>query len=394
MSAQYDVAIVGAGPAGSTLAALLAARGLSVALVERDVFPRDKLCGEFLSYDALPVLEAMGILDRIDGRGAQRITSCAVVGERHRFQFDFPTAARGISRLALDEILFRRATELGAEPLEGWTANSIERRGDGFTIALSREGESRHLEAAVAVGAWGRWGRMDLQLGRAFTKDQSTRHFGFKRHYISRDARAASTIELHAFDRGYLGVSSVEGNVTNICGLVHDSRLSGHRGGWDAFVADLKRGSPRLHELFDTHEPAGSFLSSDPVIFTAKRPVENGVVLIGDSAGLIDPLTGNGMAMGIQSALIAAPFIAALAAAGPRAETERSYAAAYATFFSSRISWSRRVAFMLSRPRLLERAMTILPGPAAGRIFLRKTRGDASDIEHRARQWLLAVRNL
>lgn len=397
MTSPCDVAILGAGPAGSTLAALLAMRGVRVTLVERDTFPRDKLCGEFLSYDALPILDALGALSAIDARGANPITTCRIVGSRRSVSFDLPAAARGISRVALDEILFRRAIELGAVPLEGSTATRIARHENGFAIDLTAHDGTANarLDAKTVVGAWGRWGRMDLQLGRSFTKNRTTRHFGFKRHYRSRASRAASTIELHAFDRGYLGVSSVEGNITNICGLVHDSRLSGHRGGWDAFVDELKRESAPLCDLYEGHDPAGNFLSSEPVIFTAKSPVANGVILIGDAAGLIDPLTGNGMAMGIQSALLAAPFAVALVDnSRPRAQIEHAWSAAYADAFSSRIGWSRRVAFLLSRPQLLETAMAALPGAPAGRLFLRRTRGDVSAIERQVAQWLLAVRNL
>src|SRR6266576_6794386 len=92
-----DVAIVGAGPGGSTLAALLARRGLSVALIDRDTFPRDKLCGEFLSYDALPIVERLGV----DLAGAPEIRRCRVVGRRRTYEFEFPHAARGVSRMLL-----------------------------------------------------------------------------------------------------------------------------------------------------------------------------------------------------------------------------------------------------------------------------------------------------
>ena len=100
-----DVAVVGAGPAGSTLAALLAERGLAVALIDRDEFPRDKLCGEFLSYDALPIAEMLGI----DLTAAPQITRCRVVGRKRIYEFDFPHAARGVSRLYLDDALRRCA---------------------------------------------------------------------------------------------------------------------------------------------------------------------------------------------------------------------------------------------------------------------------------------------
>jgi len=107
-----DVAIVGAGPGGSTLAALLARRGYSVALIDRDDFPRDKLCGEFLSYDALPIAEALGI----DLGDAPYIEHCRVVGRGRTYAFDFPHPARGVSRVFLDDALHRCAVAAGSCP--------------------------------------------------------------------------------------------------------------------------------------------------------------------------------------------------------------------------------------------------------------------------------------
>src|SRR5260370_37515212 len=117
-----DVAIIGAGPAGSTLAALLAGRGIDVTLIDRDLFPRDKLCGEFLSYDALPVLEHLDVVGAIDDAGAPHITRCRVGGSDRTYELTFPHPARGVSRLFLDNLLFRRAAALGARTLVGRNA--------------------------------------------------------------------------------------------------------------------------------------------------------------------------------------------------------------------------------------------------------------------------------
>src|SRR5205085_7935657 len=88
--AACDVAIIGAGPAGSMLGALLASRGVRVAVVDRDLFPRDKLCGEFLSYDALPILDRLGVLDEIDRSGAPHITHARIVGSKRTHEFALP----------------------------------------------------------------------------------------------------------------------------------------------------------------------------------------------------------------------------------------------------------------------------------------------------------------
>lgn len=352
-----DVAIVGAGPAGSTLAALLAGRGLAVALIDRDAFPRDKLCGEFLSYDALPVAELLNI----DLSASPAITHCRVVGRTRTYEFDFPHAARGVSRLFLDDALHRRAIAAGAAAITA-AATHVTRAG-----VTTEQGE---IAARVVVGAWGRWGRFDQQLGRKFVRDRAHRNFGFKRHYRG---TPSDTIELYSFRRGYLGVSSIEGGLTNICGLVHAARLAGLKGRWDHFVDEIRDEEPRLEEMYGRHEPAQEgFLSSEPVIFRGRSAVVDGIFMIGDASGIVDPLTGNGMAMAMQSALVAAPFV--MRALRDRA-AEDEYRTRHAEFFLPRIAWSRRAAFLLSRPALLDRAMAIR-SRAAGPFFLRRTRAE------------------
>jgi flavin-dependent dehydrogenase len=366
-----DVAIIGAGPAGSTLAALLARRGVDVAVFDRDAFPRDKLCGEFLSYDALPVLAPLGVLDAIDAAGAPRIERCRVIGSKRTYEFALPQAARGVSRMFFDDLLLRTAEASGAKRRDGETVTSLE-----------------HLDAKIIVGAWGRWGRFDQQLERGFVRDRSHRNFGFKRHYFSSTTRTNS-IDLYSFRRGYLGVNAVEGNITNICGLVHASRLAGHKGRWDSFVESIRAEEPRLEELYAGHAAAQEhYLSSEPVIFRARSAVEGGVFMIGDASGIIDPLTGNGMAMAIQSALLVAPMLLQLVETpSRRAEIEARYRRAHRDFFASRIAWSRGVAKLLSRPRLLDAAMAAVRTRRAGEIFLQKTRGKVGVVEQLAEEW-------
>jgi len=361
-----DVAIIGAGPAGSTLAALLAGRGISVALYDRDAFPRDKLCGEFLSYDALPVLEPLGVIEEIDKAGAPKIERCRVVGSKRTYEFAFPHAARGVSRFYFDDLLHRVARQRGARA-EVNTVNELP-------------------DAKVIAGAWGRWGRFDQQLGRKFVRDHSHRNFGFKRHYRP---GSSNVIELYSFKRGYLGVNAVEGGITNICGLVHASRLAHHKGKWDAFIENIRAGEPRLEELYARHVPAqDGYLSSEPVIFRARSAVEGGVFMIGDASGVIDPLTGNGMAMAIQSALLLAPHIVRLLEQPARRnEIEHEYRHAHRKMFLPRIAWSRRVASLLSRPRLLDAALTTTSSPRIGELLLRHTRASRDEIARMADAW-------
>ena len=98
---EADVTIVGAGPAGSTLAALLAGAGLRVVLADKARFPRDKVCGEFLSYDALPLLDWLEVTPILEAAGATRISRCRIVGSARQYEFALPVEARGVSRSAV-----------------------------------------------------------------------------------------------------------------------------------------------------------------------------------------------------------------------------------------------------------------------------------------------------
>ncbi len=368
---DVDIAIVGAGPAGATLAALLAARGRSVALIDRDAFPRDKLCGEFLSYDALPLVDELGVRRTLEERGVPEIARCRVVGRSSTYEFDFPKSARGVSRMLLDDVLFRTALARGAIALQGRSAAGLANN----SVTLD---DGTVVRARVLAGAWGRWGRFDQQLARAFVRDRAHRNFGFKRHYRAGGPQPANVtedvIELYAFRRGYLGVSSVEGGLTNVCGLVHASRLAQHKGRWDAFVAHIREEEPKLDSMYGRLVPAQDhYLSSEPVIFRARSAVEEGIFMVGDASGVIDPLTGNGMAMAIQSAFLAAPYIEL--ALGNRTRAENEYREQHRATFAPRIAWSRRVAFLLSRPGLLDIALSGLRTRAIGEFLLRKTRG-------------------
>ena len=381
---KTDVAVIGGGPAGSTLAALLAQRGLRVALIDRDSFPRDKVCGEFLSYDALPILDRLDITAELDRHAAPSITHCRVVGRKTSYEFELPRAARGVSRLLLDDLLFRRAVALGAEDWSGWTATRV----SSEAVDLEQGEQRRTIAAKVIVGAWGRWGRFDTQLARGFVRDHRHRNFGFKRHYRGLSSQSADTIELYSFRRGYLGVSPVEGGITNICGLVHSARLSKLKGRWDAFVSSIRAEERSLERLYTGHEPAQEqFLSSEPVIFRARSAVERGILMIGDASGVIDPLTGNGMAMAIQSALLAAPTVKAVAGDADRRRAEDAYRTAHHQFFASRIRWSRQVAKLLSHPALLESAMRIVRNPKPGHLFLASTRASTADVDRIIAAW-------
>jgi 2-polyprenyl-6-methoxyphenol hydroxylase-like FAD-dependent oxidoreductase len=177
-------------------------------------------------------------------------------------------------------------------------------------------------------------------------------------------------------------VAAIEGGLTNVCGLVNERRLSGLKGRWEAFTEELRRESPRLDGLFGGLDPQNDFLTSDPVIFAGKAPVERSLFLAGDASGMIDPLTGNGMSIALQSAVLVGSHLPDLLANGrDRAEVTLQYTETYRSFFASRIRWSRFVARLLGNRRVLEVGLATLPAARIATFFGEKTRASASDLE-------------
>src|SRR5262249_2599360 len=161
------------------------------------------------------------------------------------------------------------------------------------------------------------------------------------------------------------------------CGWVQGAGMGHVKGRWDGFIDAIRAEEPRLEAMYARHEPAREgFLSSEPVIFRGRSAVVDGIFMIGDASGVIDPLTGNGMAMAMQSALVAAPFI--VSECGGKAAAA-AYRSRHAELFLPRIEWSRRVAFLLSRPALLDAALA-LRSRAAGPFLLRRTRGAHDEV--------------
>ncbi len=373
-----DVAIIGAGPAGATLATLLARKGLCVVLVDKDEFPRDKVCGEFFSYDGLPLLSHIVGEASLASSGAARISRCSIASARP-YQFDLPFEARGISRRLLDAMLVDRARAAGADVRTGATVTQLIPAEGRFEF--EKGGRRFVVNARQIAGAWGRWGRFDLQLQRTFVHDRRQRYFGFKRHFES--AHPVDAIELHSFRAGYLGISAVEDGRTNLCGLVHADRIANLRGGWTAFTDELSGENPQLGRFFrDSKALQENYITSEPVIFRARTPEAAGILMVGDAAGLIDPLTGNGMSMALQSALLAAQTIID-SFAGRISKTPGSeYRRRYEVQFTTRMRWSRAAAVILRNPSVMNAAAKFAAFKPA-EIFLSKTRSTPVETEMR-----------
>lgn len=372
-SAAYDVAIVGAGPAGSTLAIELAQRSCSVLLLEKAVMPRDKLCGEFLSTEVGGICSRLGVLDRMMSAGAQTVSKVRCSTPRGAaLEFQLPGAALGLSRRVFDMLLFSRASELGAEAIDGSSVSDIDGSlADGFQLHTN---SGRTYGARVVVGAYGRRTALDRKLNRPSLSARSP-YVAFKAHYEGEIP--PGQVEVYTFDGGYCGLLLEEDDRVNVCWITHQDRLKEAGGSPDALVGRMAASSAPLGERLRGLERTEPFLAVSQIHFRRKQLFANDVCFIGDAAGMIAPLCGDGMGMAIESALLAAPHIEEfLNKAISPAELHRRYSRAWTREFAVRMATGRLLQSLFVRPILLRPGLRLAGYfPAIAHRLVSVTRG-------------------
>ncbi len=315
---NFELGVIGAGPAGSAAAITMARAGLTVALFERSAFPRDKVCGEFLSPEVLPALEQLGCRDAFLRAQPARISRARLVLRSGRnFDFELPAPAWGLSRRRFDALLAEAATAAGACLFE--RAEVCRTGGDIET----RDG--RAFQAARVLLAAGRHSLLDpLPSG-------GREYFGFKAHFAG---DCEPCVALYFFDGGYCGVSPVEEGLVNVCALV-ERRLLGS-GDADEVIAAVPPLRRRVAEL----RRVTPFLYTGPIALGWRRRAQAHAAA-GDAAMFIDPFTGDGMSLALESGALAARHLL-------RDGSAAELAALLRARFSSRLRaarWLRRAAF-------------------------------------------------
>jgi flavin-dependent dehydrogenase len=351
----FDAVVVGAGPAGSAAATVLAGAGRRVALFEKDRFPRSKVCGEFLSADALPLLERLGAREALEGLGPERIERGSILPARGRpVAFRLPATALGISRLKFDDLLARRAAQSGARVHFGTRILAIEREpSTGFRVRLTRGQAESEIRARAVIGAWGRWDSLDRRLERGFLT-RSRRFFGWSRDFLG-DARSlAGQVRLYLFPGGYCGLSRIEGGAVNLAGVVSEKAFRRAGSGWEEVCRHARRTNPSLDaDLSDLDPGPIGFLVTGPVFFTAKPPVEEGILMAGDAAGVIDPFSGQGQAAALASGILAGETVERfLSGELPPGALGQVYEKLWKSRFGRRFAWSALLRRLMLRPTL------------------------------------------
>jgi flavin-dependent dehydrogenase len=297
--------IAGGGLAGASAACLLAASGRPVLLFERSRAPEDKICGEFISAEAQAYFGRIGI--DLAALGAHRITSVRLVHRNKVVAGDLPFAGYGLSRRLLDDILLRRAAEMGAEIRRGDSIRLRQDRGP-LTLQTSSGAELRPETLFLATG------KHDLR-GLRRRAGAPEDHVGFKLHLRLAPCQIAALsghVELIMLPDGYAGLQLVEGDLANLCLLTSCKRLRRAGGTWEGLFEDLLRTEPHLHTRLSGAHSAGKPISifRVPYGFVHKPAGTDppGVFRLGDQMGVIPSFTGDGMSIALHSAVLAAGF--------------------------------------------------------------------------------------
>lgn len=295
---QDDVFVIGGGVAGCAAAIALGRKGRSVTLIEREPTPRHKVCGEFLSGEALEDLHALGI--DVVALGAVPIPNVRLAAARRAAEAPLPFPAKSLTRKTLDTALIAEAIAAGVRVERGRSVQTLSRTASGMWQATLNDGAV--CEAPTAFLATG---KHDLR-GHARPRDPQ-RWVAFKMYYRLTPAQAAQleyASELMLYPGGYGGIQPVEGGIANLCWVVQQRYLArvGHR--WEKFLAKMQQDCPHLAMRLAGAEP----LLDKPIAVThipyghIRRTTEDGLYCIGDQAAVIPSFTGDGISIALHTA--------------------------------------------------------------------------------------------
>ena len=347
---SFDVIIVGGGLAGLTAALHLRKENYNVILFESREYPNHKVCGEYISNEVVPYLEFLGV-SLPKTCGLNKLLVSTAKGKTLRSKL--PLGGLGISRYTFDHLLYKKALTLDTTVLHEQVTN-ISYDKDEFKVSTE---SGKKFKGKIVIGAYGKRGSLDKQLKRDFIYKKSP-WLGVKAHY-KMDSFPDDLVAIHNFRGGYGGLSKIESGSVNFCYLVNYNSFK-EEGDMVSFEHNVIRKNPFLNSflqgakmLFDRPLAIGQ------ISFCKKKPVENHILMCGDTAGLIHPLCGNGMAMAIHSAKIASEITHSFfkIASFDRHKLEREYESSWQTMFRQRLWVGRHLQQLITHEKLSNYAM-------------------------------------
>lgn len=362
--------VAGAGPAGSATATLLAEGGVSVVLIDRASFPRDKACSEYMSPETVRILARLGVLENLEKSGAFPLEGMKLFGPRGAAAHGkfagagtpFRSHGLSVSRRILDHELLVTARNAGATALERTSIEELLYEGGvvAGAVVLDRNSQQRHcLKARLTIGADGLRSVVARKLGPR--RQSARRRIAFVAH-VSGVARMGASAELHFGERGYIGLNQIGHNQTNVALVVPADRAVAARAGIESFFDETLRDFPQVHDRVRAGDVVRRILATGPFAVRSSRIVAHGAMLVGDAADFFDPATGDG----IYSALRGAELVASTAAAALRqpglltVDRLIEYPRARHRVFAAKWLLERLLDQALRFPRLFDRGVSRL----------------------------------
>lgn len=330
-----QIVIVGAGPAGCTTAAALAADGIDVLLVDRATFPRDKVCGDGLTPRSVAVIKALGLLPQLEASGAKRISGLQITGPEGRsirvnfdeLASDIPSFGLTVPRRALDSALLQKAMGAGARFLDRFRVRRLNQR-DGRVVGVQgqHKGQAAEIDAPLTCLAVGAAMTLSLQAGLL---DRAPPIIRAARGYFSSSGDLEPVFQFH-FDQqllpGYGWLFPMSGGRVNVgAGFFPDGRFKRDRSAPHRAVERFVLRNARVQAQLNGLAPVGPIKSHPLRTDFGHYPCyKSGLLLVGEAAGLVNPITGEGVDYALESGLLAAQVAAAALARDSTADEHLS----------------------------------------------------------------------
>ncbi len=349
-----EVLIIGGGLAGLTAAIHLSKIGLQVTVIEKNEFPKHKVCGEYISNEVLPYLNWLNLnITDLNPTNITQLEFSTASGKT--IKSVLPLGGFGISRFALDEYLYKKALENGCKILQDNVEN-IQFEDNQFIVTTAKK---TILKSEIVIGAFGKRSNIDQKLNRDFIQKKSY-WLAVKAHYSGDFPN--NRVGLHNFKGGYCGVSKVEKDIINICYLADYETFKRFKN-IEEYQKSVVSENPHLKVIFEKSKLLFEKpLTISQISFDKKQAVENHILMIGDTAGLIHPLCGNGMAMAVHSAKIVSELVEKYYTneIKSRNELEEKYIQEWNFNFKKRLKMGRLLSNLLQKQKLSAVLMRIL----------------------------------
>jgi flavin-dependent dehydrogenase len=370
MQFETEILIIGGGLAGLTAALHLQKSNFKVTVIEKNIYPYHKVCGEYVSNEVLPYLNWLGIsFEDLKPPSITDLHFTSLSGGNIKTKL--PLGGFGLSRYAMDNFLYQELLKRNVSVIFD-TVCEVEFKNDQFQVETL---SGKQFIALQVIGAFGKRSVLDVKLNRDFIHQKSP-YLAVKAHFNGSYPR--NLVGLHHFKGGYCGVSAIENNQLNICYLANYESFKRYKN-IQVYQEDVLYKNKFLKDIFESSER----LFENPqtisqLSFAFKEPVSANILMIGDTAGLIHPLCGNGMAIAIHSAKIASELLVAFLRdkSYSRAALENNYISLWNQNFRLRIRTGKILSSVLKNEFLQGLALnTLAKMPVMFNKIIRKTHG-------------------